>query len=259
MAARREYSIASISKMLAILDHLAEYPGTGFTDLYQRVGLPKSSTYQIVQNLISEGLIRCEDDKNLYLGMRLFEYGQAAASLLDVRSVALPILRSLAAQTCLTAHLGILNDRQQGLFLERIDGGAFTFTHTKVGARISLETSATGRALVAWQNAAQRRDLIAHMRFEPDGVNRIHSPEAYEEECRRTVARGYSMDRCESQPNINGIGVPIYDASGEVCAAIAIGGIYVELDLDACDSQVAALRKAGAEISANMGCAKYPA
>lgn len=259
MPARREYSIAAIAKMLTILDHLAEYPGTGFTDLYQRVQLPKSSTYQIVQNLITEGVIRCEEDKSLYLGMRLYEYGQAAVSLIDVRSVALPVLRSLAAQTSLTVHLGILNDRMQGLFLDRIDGGAFTFTHTKVGARISLETSATGRALVAWLNSVKRRELIAHMHFEADGINRIHSPEAYEEECRQTVERGYSVDRCESQPNINGIGVPVYDAHGEVCAAIAVGGIYVELDLDACDNQIKLLRAAGADISANMGCARYPA
>lgn len=252
MAQTREYNISAITKMLKIMDYLSEHPGVSYPDICGGVDIPKSSLYQILQALTASRLVRKDADKRFYIGFKTFEYGQAAIRELDIRQVAHPILKQLAVATKLTVHLGILNEDLQGVFLDRIDGAAFTFTHTRIGAGIRLETSATGRALIAWQPPEQRRALINTLNFREKCGN-LHSPEEYLAECEAAVRRGYAIDVQESQPNINGIGAPIYNYEGKVCGAIAIGGLSQELDLQDCRENAALLLDSAELISCEMG------
>lgn len=252
MARTREYNISALTKTLKIMDYLLEHPGASFPDICEGVDVPKSSLYQILQALVANRLVRRDADKRFHIGFRTFEYGQAAIRELDIRRAAHPILKQLAAATKLTVHLGILNEDLRGVFLDRIDGANFTFTHTRIGAEIRLETSATGRALVSWQSAAQRKALIHTLRFSGENA-RIRTAEEYLLECEAAVRRGYAVDAQESQPNINGVGVPIYNYAGSVCGAIAVGGLYKELDLQDCGEAVSLLQSAAESISLEMG------
>ena len=105
---------------------------------------------------------------------------------------------------------------------------------------------------MSWQSAAQRKALIHTLRFPPESP-RIRSAEEYLLECEAAVRRGYAIDAQESQPNINGVGVPIYNYAGSVCGAIAVGGLYQELDLQDCREAVSLLQSAAEAISVEMG------
>ncbi len=252
MAGTREYNSSAINKVVKIMDYLSQHTGSTFSDLCAGVDIPKSSLYQLLSALTAVRLVRKDADKRFYIGFKAFEYGQVAIRELDVRQIAHPVMKELAAATRLTVHLGILNEDLHGVFLDRVDGGNFTFTHTRVGAEMQMETSATGRALVAWQPEGQRSALISRLHF-PVKNCRLNSREEYLLECQAAVRRGYAIDVQESQPNINGIGVPIYDYSGKVCAAIAIGGLYKELDVSDCRKKAILLQNAADFISREMG------
>lgn len=252
MAAKREYNVAAISKMLLIMDYLMENPGAEYPDLCENLDIPNSSLYQILQALVQNRLVRRDSDRKHYIGFRMFEYGQTAVKDLDIRRSAHPIMKGLAKRTELTVHLGILNEASQGVFLDRVDGGAFTFSHTQVGAGIRMETSATGRALIAWETPKRRDELISLLNFDnPQGG--IASKEEYSAACEKARGRGYVIDEQESQPNINGIGVPIYNYTGRVCGAIALGGLDRDLNESNYDYYYTELKKAAEEISAELG------
>lgn len=257
MAERREYSVSALSKIEKVMDYLLENPGSTFSELCENVDVPKSSLYQLMRALTSNRFVREDEEKRFHIGFRMFEYGQAAVRNLDIWKTAHPFLVELAKKTKLTVHLGILNENLNGVFLDRVDGANFTFTHTRIGAQIRLETSATGRALVAWESKKRQEQLLRMLHFDMES-GPASSAEAYLAECERSVQRGYAVDAQASQPNINGIGVPLYNYTGEVCGAIAMGGLCQELDLENCQEQLKLIQEAAAQISAALGKQAMP-
>ncbi len=254
MAVKREYNVAALTKAVRIVEYIKEKEGATLLEIYEELSLPKSSTYQIIQALIGYGILRQEVDKKYRLGFKLFEYGQASVAGIDLRQIARPFLEELAERTGHTVHLGILNDQYDGIFLDRVNGKTYTFTHTRVGARIMLECSATGKALVAWQEEPLREQIIQRLNFEKaTQPNAIKTAEAYRKDCDLSIKRGYAVDREESCPNICGLGMPLFRHDGKVGGAIAVGGLIQMLDPDNCEKEITLLKKTAGEISKHLG------
>jgi DNA-binding IclR family transcriptional regulator len=253
MSSKREYNISAITKSLSIINYIKENDGALFADIYTDLSLPKSSTYQIIRALMQNDILIQEPDKRFHLGLKLFEFGQASIARLDIREISHPILHELADTTNLTVHFGILNEQYDGIFIDRIDGKTYTFTHTKIGARIMLGASATGKALVAWQEKSVQQKIFANMKFKSASPFAIKNIEEYKRDCEKSVRRGYAIDNQESIINIIGIGFPVFRYDNAPCAAIAIGGLLQDLDLSDCETQIEHTRKAAEKISALMG------
>ena len=254
MASKRTYSIVALTKTVRILDYIKKHNQATLLEIYEALSLPKSSTYQIIQALIGYGILRQDRNKCYQLGLKLFEYGQASIAGLDLRQIARPYIEELSEKTGLTVHLGILNEQYDGIFLDRVDGHTFTFTHTKVGARIIMRCSATGKALIAWQSEEIRKKIISHIQFTNSAQSQaIRTAKKLFKDCDAAVERGYTLDDEESRPNIRGIGVPLFRYDGKVSGAIAIGGLVQSLNFKNCGNAITLLKKTGKAISVQLG------
>src|SRR5436190_775761 len=97
--------IQVIARMLKLLDVLAGHPEPlGLKQVAQYTGLHPSTAHRILSAMAADRLIDRIEPGSYRLGMRLLELGNLVKMRINVREMALPVLREYAKRTGLVAH-----------------------------------------------------------------------------------------------------------------------------------------------------------
>src|SRR5687767_3406273 len=102
-------TVKSAERVVDIFEAVAGFPrGLAMSELSRRLGIPRSSTWNLVTTLLQRGYLEHTASGHLVLGERLFDVGVCARADVRLRAVARPLLATLAKRTEETAFLGIL-------------------------------------------------------------------------------------------------------------------------------------------------------
>src|SRR5690242_13426056 len=161
MAAKleRKHPIQVIARMMKLLDILAAHPEPlGLKQVAQYTGLHPSTAHRILSAMASDRLVDRIEPGSYRLGMRLLELGNLVKSRINVREMALPLMRELHAQTGETANLSVRHD-DEIVYVERSSSGrsAMRVVHV-IGARASLHATAAGKLFLLEDGFARLRD-----------------------------------------------------------------------------------------------------
>ncbi|APA96844.1 IclR family transcriptional regulator [Nocardia seriolae] len=153
--------IPALRRGLRVLDLLAQRPHPVPAALIAReLGLPRSSTYQLLNELRKAGYVTYLDAERKYgLGLAAFELGSAYLRHDPLERVAAPLLRGLVDTVGGTGHLGILHGRESLYLIEQRPARPQTLV-TDVGVRLPAQLTATGRAMLARLDPAHVRALF---------------------------------------------------------------------------------------------------
>ena len=162
--------VPSASRTLAVLQTLARIgqPTTAAT-LAQKVGIPRSSIYQLLEVLEASGfVIHFAEESRWGLGVASFELGSAYLRHDPLERVARPILAKLAraAEKHLpaVAQVGILHGDETLYLLKELPTQSVSVV-TEVGVRLPAHLTASGRALLALNSPAQLRAIYGSKDF----------------------------------------------------------------------------------------------
>lgn len=140
----------------------------GNQDIAQRCGLPKSTVSRLTATLTRMGyLIHVRESSKYRLGTATLSLGSAMLARLDVRQVARPLMQELADFARAEVSLGT-RDRFSMIYVENCRSQAPHALSLDVGSRISLTTSAMGRAWLAAAPAHERTALLAQLQQRND-------------------------------------------------------------------------------------------
>lgn len=141
---------------VAVLRHLASTPSSVSAGAIARhTGMPRSSTYQVLQVLVDEGLVvHIPEEQGYKLAIGIFELGSAYLRHQPLENVARPILQRLARQLDQTIHLGVLHGHET-LYLLKEQPAQPTPLVTAVGVRLPAPLTASGRAMLSHLPPAQ--------------------------------------------------------------------------------------------------------
>ncbi len=128
-------------------------PTLGLTDLSRRSGVPKATAYRLAQELVQLSLLDRVAD-GYQLGWRMFELGQLVPGPANLRRVARPALMDLHASTKAVVHLTVPHGLDT-LFLERLAGRRDARLQAKVGTRVPIWFSASGKLFLAHSPEAE--------------------------------------------------------------------------------------------------------
>ena len=200
-------------RALDIIEYIARRQEASFTEIYTELGLPKSSTYQILGTLAERGYVRHSGDSTKYsLGLKLFEMGSQAVTRLDIRTEGAPVLQELVDQINQTAHLGIL-DGIEGVYLVKVEGTSPVRLYSWEGKRLSLHCTAMGKVLMAFQEPGAQADLLDRITLTQSTEHTITDRARLVEHLKMVRQRGWALDDQENEPTS--------DASALRCAASA--------------------------------------
>jgi DNA-binding IclR family transcriptional regulator len=202
--------LGSAMKCLALLDALASEPGpAGVSELARRTATARGTTYQRLQTLVAAGWVEAVGEGKYRLTLRALIVGNAVLEQADLGSRILPTLTALAGRTGETSSLAVL-DHDAAMIIQRVASDRALKADIKTGTRMPLETSASGRVLMAFsaEDAAEevRRSGAA-----------MPSAEIVEE----ARLRGYASQHDEYLRGMSSIAVPIHSTKlGLVALAI---------------------------------------
>jgi DNA-binding IclR family transcriptional regulator len=245
------YLVPALLKAVDILEFIASRGTAGLMDVVKGLGLPKTSTYQLLNTLVARGLLSFDPVAGYSLGLGLFTLGNLAIRRLDIRREALPIMRRLSHIVGHTCHMGVL-DGVGAVYLAKAEAPESVIVNSWVGKRLSLQTSAMGKALLAWRDPAEVRAIISRNPPEQFTERSILDPEAFLAHLEQVRARGWALDDRENVEHNRCLAVPIMRKSGEVAAALSISALFSQLPDEALEEAVMHLKAASANITEHL-------
>lgn len=139
-------SSLTLDRGLALLQAVAdaETDAPTISDLAETIGASRAAVYRLLVPLQARGLVR-RDGSRVRLGLGLLQLAASVAP--QLRSAALPALRSLAEQVGATAHLTVADgDEAQAIAVVEPSWTAYHMAY-RAGTRHSLQRGASGRAI----------------------------------------------------------------------------------------------------------------
>jgi len=217
--------VKSAERVVDILEALAEWPGgVGVSDLARRLGIPKSSTWNLVRTLLQRRYLEQLPAGRFVLGARLFDVGVCARADTRLQTVARPVMAELAEQTGETVFLGILTPDFEVLQLDKIVSPHVIRYDADLGQPRPAHCTAIGKALLA-QLPPEQLDYYfrtkKRVRVTPHTVTERRALLAQLAEVRRT---GVAFNIEERVPGGSAVGAPIFAGSGRPIAGIIVAG-----------------------------------
>jgi DNA-binding IclR family transcriptional regulator len=207
------------------------------SEIAARCGLARSTVSRLTHTLTRLGYLHHVPESGSYrLGTALIALGATALAGLDVRHLARPGMRDLAAFSNATIGLGV-RDRLSMRYIECARGEVAIALNMDVGSRLSMARSAMGRAYLAVCDPAERHAIMEDIRSVDDAAwPRLR--EGVEQAVADYRLHGCARSFGDWQPTVNAIAVAFRPGGGLPPMSINCGAPGVILSADFLMSEV---------------------
>ncbi|WP_437613253.1 DNA-binding transcriptional regulator KdgR [Erwinia sp. V71] len=251
-------SVSSVMKVFGILQALGEDREHGITELSQRVMMSKSTVYRFLQTMKSLGYVSQEGESEKYaLTLKLFELGAKALQNVDLIRSADVQMRELSRLTKETIHLGALEE-DSIVYIHKIDSMYNLRMYSRIGRRNPLHSTAIGKVLLAWRDAAEVSEILQNVEFRRSTARTVGNKEELLVVLDQVRVQGYGEDNEEQEEGLRCIAVPVFDRFGVVIAGLSISFPTIRFSEENKQEYVAMLHRAARELSSQMGYYDYP-
>lgn len=189
------------------------------------LGLPRSSTYQLLAVLMDEGYaVHYPEDRTYGLSTLVAEIGGSALRSERLARLARPLLETVVGRSPapVVAHLSVLSGAEV-TYAARVQGFRAPTTVSAVGVRLPAHLTATGRALLALLSHDQVRALYPSrdrlVRRAASGPATLAELDRILEDTRR---RGWAVESGEITEDYASVAAAAVDRNGYPTAAIGL-------------------------------------
>ncbi|KAF0960326.1 IclR family transcriptional regulator [Rhodococcus sp. T7] len=240
-----ESLISRVTRVLEAFDRDNE--SMPLSTLAHRAGLPIPTTYRLVTEMVKYGLLDRASDKDIKIGLHLWELASHGNRGVGLRDAALPFMVDLQSAVHEVVTLAVL-DGQSALFLERLAPAQTTLEAGRIAERHLLHASSSGLVLLAFASQEYQNEVLSRP-LERLTDKTVTNPD----QLRRLLAdvrqRHFVYADGYGRPGWTGVAVPVFGRKHEVVASLSI--VYRSRD-ESPQSQLAAMRTAAAGISRTL-------
>ncbi len=235
---RKTYQVPALKRAFAIFDSL-NHTSFGLTvqEVSQEHNIPYSTAFYLLETMRECGYAqRSEDSKKYRLGYKAlgFRESNAGNELLDLRTIARPVMEELSELTGLTIHLAIL-ERDEAVYIEKVEPRGFVRLYTWIGKRNSLHCTAVGKSLLMCLTEDEIRAICKPINMIRRTERTIVSVDALLSDIRYARERGYAIDDIEDEPEGRAVAAPVYNSQGKVVASLGVAGSLSQLEFSRLD------------------------
>jgi DNA-binding IclR family transcriptional regulator len=252
----KESPSISVERALSVLEAISlRAEGMSNAEISQRLKIPKSSASYILRALEHGGYVRRgRDDGRYHIGLAVVSLSHRALAGLDIRELALPVMRQLVETSGFTAHLGIL-DHGRAVYVEKVEAPGFVKMDTWLGRRVDVHSTSIGKALVAYLPDAEIQALVAERslaRYTPQTITTL--PKLLRE-LEKIREQGYALDEEENSLGVRCVAAPVFSSEGRVEASLGVTGIVSQLERTAVPRIAELVKGAARKLSQQLGYA----
>ncbi|WP_423187326.1 IclR family transcriptional regulator [Alishewanella sp. d11] len=215
------YVIPNLANACRILSLVSESEqGLSLTELEQRLAIPRTTTFRILQTLCQQQLLE-KQGKRYQVGTSLFKMSFNLVSSSKLSRQALPFLQKLALSTGMTAQLS-LPHTEGALIVEVCDSPNPLRMAARPGTIASFNCSAAGKIFLAFLHFDKITQFAEQGLFTAKTQQSLVAPEELKLDLQRILGRGYATDDQEYHQDVRCLSAPIRDERGAVVAAITV-------------------------------------
>jgi DNA-binding IclR family transcriptional regulator len=243
---------STADRALAILGMFSDQQTTlSATDVSKQLDVARSTAYRYLQSLVRAGYL-AESPGGYELGPKILELGRLARRGHSIIDLAGPYMRTLAEEFGQT----VLLTRRVGSSIVCIDRREATGQRVRIsyepGTVLPINAGASAFCLLAWLPEPAVRRLLGHRRLEVFTENTLTDLEAIIEKLKEIRKVGYAMSVAEVDPDVIGIGAPVFGADGEVQAGLSIVGLHARISVSERESMASGVLEVADLISREL-------
>lgn len=250
---KERYLNTSLAKALRVLEVFnGVEAGLSLSELAQRLGTRPGSIYPILYTLNKFGyLARDPETKKYHLGLHILSLASQILSSLDLREKAKPVLKRLARELEVNAHLAILYEGEV-LYLDREEAAPSVVIPSVIGRRVPPHCTALGKVLLAYTPEALE-EVLSKGSLPALTPNTITDPELLRRELERVRQQGYATDWEEFHEGNICVAAPVRNYRGKVVAALSLSLPKTRLTHDPLERFVQKIVQGASEVSSAIG------
>ncbi len=214
--------VPAVTRALTLLDRLAQHrEPMSLAQLTHELALPKSSVHGLCNTLMSFGYLRRQPDGAFLIGPRVMSLAEAFVSGTDVAQEFNALWADAGSAPEETVVLSVLSGTD-ALYVAVRNSARPLGLAFNVGMRLPAYLSGSGRAMLAYREPDEVRKLFAaglNTHLTRKGPREI---EALLKELALNRKRGYSIDDEAVREGVYSFGAPVFDASGQAVAGVAV-------------------------------------
>ncbi|MGA7776539.1 MAG: IclR family transcriptional regulator [Paraburkholderia sp.] len=213
------YRAPALDKGLDILELLAEQKeGLTRAEITKLLGRNASEMYRMLERLVArQYVVRSTGGDRYSLSLKLYALAHRHPPMNRLISEALPLMQRFADDSEQSCHL-VVYDRGNLLVIAQVDGPGTWGMSVRLGSRVGLIDTGSGRVMLAFQSADQRDHMLAeHTKVKGEvTIDR----EALENTCERIRTAGFSQKDSQQIFGVTDLTFPILGPSGQAIAAM---------------------------------------
>jgi DNA-binding IclR family transcriptional regulator len=223
------------------------------TQIGRECQLPVPTTYRILAALERHGFVaRDKITKRFRLGPAALALGRNAEASTDLRTVSMPVLQRLSAQTGETTLLVVPSeDRLSTVCLERVESPQSLRLSVQPGRLLPFHAGAQQKAILAYMPADEQARILAGP-LEKFCKATIDDPEDLGRELATIRAKGWARSFEETDLGVWGVAMALLDDQGYAVASIGIAGPRARLERSSLTSWIKLLHVGVEDIADQM-------
>lgn len=216
-----KYEIPNLARACQVLKMFAgSDESLGASEVARRMSMPRTTALRVLCTLADAGLL-ARHGVEFRAGNELLYLGLRALGSSRVRELALPVLHDLSVNAGETSHVALLaGDRS--LIAAVCDSPNPVHAASRAGTLADLHASATGKIFLAFAIRDGLRSFLSGVRLTGRTPTTLTTIDALELECARITRQGFAVDNEEYHPGVRCLAAPVWDAEGNLAAAIGI-------------------------------------
>lgn len=214
--------VPAAANALAMLRFLAAQPSpVTAAVLAAEVGVPRSTTYQLLATMEAQGFVMSyPEDRRYGLGPAAYDLGAGYLRQVPLQRIARKPMAALKERVGFSVHMTVLHGRDVVYVLEdKVPGGPHLLT--EVGVRLPAVRTASGRAMLAMLTPEQLRASLTALPGLDRGAGQSRLS-AVREELRQVRARGYATEVGEVADGLASVAVAVIDSQEYPVAGVAV-------------------------------------
>jgi DNA-binding IclR family transcriptional regulator len=220
--------VTALARGLSVLKAIGDAAGPmSNRELADATGIPKPTVSRLAATLVASGYLRqAQDTERFTLGPALLDMSNRYLRHFDLRGVARPHLTALADFAAASVHMGVRDDLDMLIIDSVRPRTALISSRIDVGSRMTIATSAAGRAYLAALPSAEQAELLEQIK-QASAENWADLEPKLMAGLEDYARLGYCSSFGEWHPHIHALGFSLRGPRGERYAVSCGGPAYL--------------------------------
>ena len=214
----RDYVTSLARGLEVICAFTRDRPTMTLSDMAKATGMSRATARRLLLTLVREGYAE-KRDRIFSLRPKVLQLGYSALSSVGILDIVQPVMNDLSQQTQESIYTAVLTG-DEVTYLARSTPDRVISVSINIGNRLPAYAVSTGRVLLAGESEEALARYLDRLQLEKHTSNTVRSKDHLREIIAETQRLGYSLVDEELEVGVRSLSVPIYDAGGQVLAAL---------------------------------------